>query len=306
MKCRHCAAELDARLPRPGQRAAVERLPDARRRCARPSSGIRCACSCASAAGWCRPRITPAARPCSATTTPTSARSRRRGWRMPSAYVEAMRERFGLSANSLVSEVAANDGYLLRYVQQAPASRATASSRRRARRAPRARSASRSSSASSASSSARELAAAGRQVDLVAANNVLAHVPDINDFVAGFAALLKPDGVATFEFPHLLRLLRENQFDTVYHEHYSYLSLTAVERIFAANGLAVFDVEEHADPWRQPARVRPAQRHRPAPDRRRGGARAARGSRCRPRDGRPATRASRRASTRSRTTSWRS
>ena len=78
----------------------------------------------------------------------------------------------------------------------------------------------------------------------MAANNVLAHVPDINDFVAGFTALLKPDGVATFEFPHLLRLLRENQFDTVYHEHYSYLSLTSVQRIFAANGLAVFDVEE--------------------------------------------------------------
>jgi SAM-dependent methyltransferase len=92
---------------------------------------------------------------------------------------------------------------------------------------------------------ARELAATGRQVDLVAANNVLAHVPDINDFVRGFAALLKPDGVATFEFPHLLRLLRENQFDTVYHEHYSYLSLTTVKRIFASHGLAVFDVEEH-------------------------------------------------------------
>ena len=91
---------------------------------------------------------------------------------------------------------------------------------------------------------ARELAAAGRQVDLVAANNVLAHVPDINDFVGGFTALLKPDGVATFEFPHLLRLLRENQFDTVYHEHYSYLSLGAVARVFESNGLAVFDAEE--------------------------------------------------------------
>ena len=76
------------------------------------------------------------------------------------------------------------------------------------------------------------------------ANNVLAHVPDINDFTAGFARLLKPQGVATFEFPHLMRLVAEHQFDTIYHEHFSYLSLTAVQRIFAANGLVVFDVEE--------------------------------------------------------------
>jgi hypothetical protein len=91
---------------------------------------------------------------------------------------------------------------------------------------------------------AEELAAAGRQADLMVANNVLAHVPDINDFVSGFARLLKPQGVATFEFPHLLRMVQGCQFDTAYHEHYSYLSLTAVSRIFAANGLAVFDVEE--------------------------------------------------------------
>jgi hypothetical protein len=91
---------------------------------------------------------------------------------------------------------------------------------------------------------ARELRDAGRSADLMAANNVLAHVPDINDFVSGFALLLKPAGVATFEFPHLLRLVAETQFDTVYHEHYSYLSLTAVARVFAANGLNVFDVEE--------------------------------------------------------------
>ena len=89
-----------------------------------------------------------------------------------------------------------------------------------------------------------ELAAAGRQADLTVANNVLAHVPDINDFVAGFALLLKPQGVATFEFPHLLRMVQGCQFDTAYHEHYSYLSLTAVTRIFAANGLRVFDVQE--------------------------------------------------------------
>jgi hypothetical protein len=92
---------------------------------------------------------------------------------------------------------------------------------------------------------AQDLAAQGKQADLTAANNVLAHVPDINDFVAGFAKLLKPQGVSTFEFPHLLKLVAENQFDTIYHEHFSYLSLTAVNRIFSANGLTVFDVEEH-------------------------------------------------------------
>jgi len=89
-----------------------------------------------------------------------------------------------------------------------------------------------------------ELAQAGRQADLMVANNVLAHVPEINDFVSGFTRLLKPEGVATFEFPHLLRMVQENQFDTAYHEHYSYLSLTAVQRILAANGLTLFDVQE--------------------------------------------------------------
>ncbi len=160
------------------------------------------------------------------------------------AYVKTMRTRFALTRESLVSEVAANDGYLLRYVKDEGIPcygiEPTASTARAAR-------------ALGLDiverffgvELARELAAAGRQVDLVAANNVLAHVPDINDFVGGFTALLKPGGVATFEFPHLLRLLRENQFDTVYHEHYSYLSLGAVRRVFETHGLSVFDVEEH-------------------------------------------------------------
>ena len=160
------------------------------------------------------------------------------------SYVRTMTSRFGLTGASLICEVAANDGYLLRYVQAngipCYGIEPTASTARAAR-------------ALGLDiverffgvELGRELAAAGRQVDLVAANNVLAHVPDINDFVGGFTALLKPDGVATFEFPHLLRLLRENQFDTVYHEHYSYLSLGTVRGVFASNGLAVFDVEEH-------------------------------------------------------------
>jgi SAM-dependent methyltransferase len=160
------------------------------------------------------------------------------------AYVQEMVSRFGLGATSLVSEIAANDGYLLQYVREAgipcygvepTASTAVAA------RAKGIEIVEKFFGVALAS----ELSAQGRQVDLVAANNVLAHVPDINDFVAGFAKLLKPQGVATFEFPHLLRMVAENQFDTAYHEHYSYLSLTAVQRIFAANGLNVFDVEEH-------------------------------------------------------------
>ena len=159
------------------------------------------------------------------------------------AYVAAMRRRFGLTRASLVCEVAANDGYLLRWVRDAGIPcygvEPTASTARAAR-ALGIEIVERFFGVELAT----ELVSAGRRVDLVAANNVLAHVPDINDFVRGFALLLKDDGVATFEFPHLLRLLRENQFDTVYHEHYSYLSLGAVERVFATNGLAVFDVEE--------------------------------------------------------------
>jgi SAM-dependent methyltransferase len=158
-------------------------------------------------------------------------------------YVEAMRERLGLGPQSCVVEVAANDGYLLQYVQAAGIPcygiEPTASTAQAAR-------------AKGIEilerffglALAEELARAGRQADLIVANNVLAHVPDINDFVAGFARLLKPQGVATFEFSHLLRMVQEGQFDTAYHEHYSYLSLTAVQRIFAANGLTVFDVEE--------------------------------------------------------------
>jgi len=91
---------------------------------------------------------------------------------------------------------------------------------------------------------AEQLLASGKAADLMVANNVLAHVPDINDFVAGFTKLLKPQGVATFEFPHLMKLVAKCLFDTIYHEHFSYLSLTVVCRIFEANGLSVFDVEE--------------------------------------------------------------
>jgi len=157
-------------------------------------------------------------------------------------YVGEMASRFLLSENSHIVEVAANDGYLLQYAK--------------ARSIPCLGVEPTSSTAKAARNKgieiveeffgvelAKKLVAQGKQADLTAANNVLAHVPDINDFVGGFAELLKPEGVATFEFPHLLRLMAENQFDTIYHEHYSYLSLTAVKRIFESNGLNVFDVE---------------------------------------------------------------
>ncbi|MBS1213676.1 MAG: C-methyltransferase, partial [Proteobacteria bacterium] len=91
---------------------------------------------------------------------------------------------------------------------------------------------------------AKKLAADGKSADLLLGNNVLAHVPDINDFVAGMKVLLKDSGVITMEFPHLLRLVEQNQFDTIYHEHYSYLSANTVKTIFAAHGLRLFDVEE--------------------------------------------------------------
>jgi len=94
------------------------------------------------------------------------------------------------------------------------------------------------------SDTARELVAKGQRADLLLGNNVLAHVPDINNFVAGMKILLKPAGVITMEFPHLMRLMEENQFDTIYHEHFSYLSFCTVEKIFAAHGLTLFDVEE--------------------------------------------------------------
>ena len=158
-------------------------------------------------------------------------------------YVEEMVERFGLDTESMVVEVAANDGYLLQYVKERnvpcygvePTASTAAAAREKGIEI---------EENFFGVELAERLSAAGRQADVTAANNVLAHVPDINDFVSGFARLLKPQGVSTFEFPHLLNLVEQNQFDTIYHEHYSYLSLTTVARIFEANGLSVFDVEE--------------------------------------------------------------
>ena len=160
-------------------------------------------------------------------------------------YVADMVARFNLMSASHVVEVASNDGYLLQYFKACnipctgvePTSSTAAAAR--AKNIPVVED-------FFGVRLATELASQGKQADLTVANNVLAHVPDINDFVAGFSILLKPLGVATFEFHQLLKLIEENQFDTIYHEHFSYLSLTAVNRIFAANGLSVFDVEEHS------------------------------------------------------------
>jgi len=158
-------------------------------------------------------------------------------------YVEKMTKRFNLNDESLVVEIAANDGYLLQYVKEKGIpcygvepthSTAQAAWKKGIEIL----------EAFFGEAKAEELAGQGRQADLIAANNVLAHVPEINDFVKGFSTLLNSNGVATFEFPHLLNLVELNQFDTIYHEHYSYLSLTAVREIFRKNGLTLFDVEE--------------------------------------------------------------
>ncbi len=148
-------------------------------------------------------------------------------------------ERLGLGADSRVVELASNDGYLLQYVQQRGISCLGIEPTRATAEAARAK-----GIATLERFFGLALAQDLEPADLVVANNVLAHVPAINDFVAGIARLLKPQGRASIEFPHLLRLLAGNQFDTIYHEHYSYLSLRAVLRIAAAAGLEVVDVEQ--------------------------------------------------------------
>jgi len=158
------------------------------------------------------------------------------------SYVEINVKNFDLNHTSHVVEIAANDGYLLQYVKacgipctgvEPTASTATAA---RAKGIPIIED-------FFGVRLARDMVKRGMQADLIAANNVLAHVPDINDFSAGFAYLLKPKGVATFEFPHLMNLIQGAQFDTIYHEHFSYLSLHSVSKIFNNSGLAIFDVE---------------------------------------------------------------
>src|SRR5438045_1518420 len=155
-----------------------------------------------------------------------------------------MIQRFGFGPQHQVIEVASNDGYLLRWFKERNVpvlgiepTIGTADAARRNHGIE-------SFNVFLGVNTAKEIVARGHQADLLVGNNVLAHVPDINDFVGGLKILLKPDGVITMEFPHLLKLMAENQFDTIYHEHYSYLSFTVVNKIFAAHGLTLFDVEE--------------------------------------------------------------
>ena len=158
-------------------------------------------------------------------------------------YCDAMIDRFALGAQSFVVEIASNDGYLLQHFAARgipvlgiePAANIAATARARGIE---------TENAFFGTATATRLAAAGRKPDLMVANNVLAHAPATRDFVGGFATWLAPQGVATFEFPHLLKLIEEAQFDTIYHEHFFYLSFLTVEQMMAAAGLRVFDVEE--------------------------------------------------------------
>lgn len=159
------------------------------------------------------------------------------------AYTDQMISRFGLGAGSQVVEIGSNDGYLLQYFRARgvpvlgvePAANVAAAAT--ARGIP-------TDVSFFGVATARRLKSSGIEPDVIAANNVMAHVPDLNDFVEGFSTLLKPGGVVTVEFPHLLRLMQQNQFDTIYHEHFSYFSLLTVERVFARYGLRLFDVQE--------------------------------------------------------------
>ncbi len=158
-------------------------------------------------------------------------------------YAELMRETLGLDRNSLVMEIASNDGYLLQHFVRAgvpvlgiePAANVAKVATERGIR---------TEVCFHGRRTAADVVGKYGQADLVLGNNVLAHVPDLNDFVAGMKLLLKPGGVLTMEFPHLQRLMEGNQFDTIYHEHFSYFSFLTVTKVFAAHGLTLFDVEE--------------------------------------------------------------
>jgi hypothetical protein len=158
-------------------------------------------------------------------------------------YVDMIVNRFNLGKNSLAVELASNDGYLLKnFVQKEIPALGVEPAANVAKVAvekgvP-------TLVKFFGRETAREMVASGQQADLVIGNNVLAQVPDLNDFVGGIRIVLKPQGVATLEFPHLMRLMAENQYDTIYHEHFSYFSFIAVEKIFAAHDLILFDVEE--------------------------------------------------------------
>ncbi|NDJ23791.1 methyltransferase domain-containing protein [Nostoc sp. B(2019)] len=159
------------------------------------------------------------------------------------AYTDMIVEKFGLNHHTQVIEIASNDGYLLQYFVEKgipvlgiePATNIAKVAQEKG--IP-------SINKFFGVETAKELVIQGKQADLLVGNNVLAHVPDLNDFIAGIKLLLKPNGILTMEFPHILQLIQQNQFDTIYHEHFSYFSFLTVEKIFAAHNLKLFDVEE--------------------------------------------------------------
>lgn len=158
-------------------------------------------------------------------------------------YTDLMTERFGFDQSSQIIEIASNDGYLLQYFKEKqipvlgiePAANVAKVAEEKG--IP-------TLVKFFGVETAKELVESGHQADLLLGNNVLAHVPDLNDFVGGMKLLLKSDGILTMEFPHLLQLIKHTQFDTIYHEHFSYFTFLTVENIFAAHGLVLFDVEE--------------------------------------------------------------
>jgi SAM-dependent methyltransferase len=159
------------------------------------------------------------------------------------SYTDMIMERLRLGADSLVIELAANDGYLLQHMKAAGIPCLGVEPTTATANAARAKGIEIVEDFFS-TALAKKLVAYGKSADLILGNNVYAHVPDINDFTGAIATALKPDGIVTLEFPHLMRLVEHRQFDMVYHEHFSYLSLLTVQRIFEANGLRVVDVDE--------------------------------------------------------------
>ncbi len=161
-----------------------------------------------------------------------------------SRYCDMMTERFGFDSSSHVIEIASNDGYLLQHFKAKGIPVLGVEPAANVAKVAWDEKGIPSLVKFFGVETAKELVATGKSADLLLGNNVMAHVPDINDFIGGLKIALKPGGVITFEFPHLQRLIEGNQFDTVYHEHFSYLSFLAVDTMFARHGLTLFDVEE--------------------------------------------------------------
>ena len=159
-------------------------------------------------------------------------------------YCDMMIQRFGFGPQHEIIEVASNDGYLLRWFKERGIPVHGIEPTRGTAEAAFKNHGIESSGVFLGARTAQDIVKAGHRADLLVGNNVLAHVPDINDFILGLRTLLKPTGILTMEFPHLLQLMEHNEFDTIYHEHFSYLSFMTVETMFAHHGLTVFDVEE--------------------------------------------------------------